>query len=127
VALFLQRIVGRGRTLNLNGTRLDLKGLLIVGRQLENTVNNDSRAHVKLTDLGKVLDVLLLKNDLYALMAATVIEINKAEILTRSYTSDPTAERYLAAGVSLHILMKASDQISLHIKTPHCAKRKKIQ
>ena len=74
----------------------------------------DSRANVQLCDLGKVLYELTLKNDLNALMTASVIEVDKAAILACSYTSHPTAEGHLAIGKGLHIRMKPLDQISFH-------------
>ena len=125
VSLLLQRIVGGGCALNVDGSRLDLKGLLVVGGQHKGTLDYDSRANVQLCDLGKVLNELTLKNDLYALMTATVIKVDEAAILAGSYTSYPTAEGHLAVSKGLHIRMKPFDQISFHM-TPFGAARRLV-
>ena len=81
VALLLQRVVRRGRALDLDGVRLELKGLLGLGREHELASDNKRRADVLAGYLVVVGEARALEHDLKVGVRRAVVELDEAEIL----------------------------------------------
>ena len=81
VALFLQRVVRRGRALHRDLGGLELKGLGRVGREHQLAAGDKGRAHVLADHLIVIGKALPGEHDLQALEGAAVVELQEAEIL----------------------------------------------
>ena len=92
VALFLQRIVRRGRALDRDAVGLELERLLGVRREHELAVHDERRADVLAGDLVVIFELAALEHDLQALEAAAVVELDKAEILHVADRARPAAD-----------------------------------
>ena len=79
VALLLQRVFRRGGALHNDLRRLQLKRLLRFGREDERAGHTQRGPNVLCRDLPVILDIFSRENDLNALEAAAVIQIDKPE------------------------------------------------
>ena len=115
VALFLQRVVRRGRALDRDAVGLELERLLGVRREHELAVHNERRADILAGDLVIIFELAALENDLQTLEAAAVVELDKAEILHVADRARPAADGQALAAEGLRRGINAGDVLSFHI------------
>ena len=115
MALFLQRIVRRGRALDRDAVGLELERLLGVRREHELAVHDERRADVLAGDLVVIFELAALEHDLQALEAAAVVELDKAEILHVADRARPAADGQGLAAEGLRGCVDAGDVLSFHI------------
>ena len=115
VALFLQRIIRRGRALERDAVGLELERLLGVRREHELTVHDERRADVLAGDVVVIVELAALEHDLQALEAAAVVELDKAEILHVADRARPAADGQGLAAEGLRRRVDAGDVLSFHI------------
>ena len=118
VALLLQRVVGRGYALNLDGVRLELKGLLGLGSEHQLAVDNERRADVLAGYLVVVFEVRAFEHYLKVGVRRAVIEFYEAEILHVADGTCPAADRNLAAGKARRVGKNSGDPLTFHAKIP---------
>ncbi len=105
VALGLDGEVRRGGTLHGNCLGLDLKGLLCLGRGLEDALDDQRRTDVDLGDLGKVLH-LACDDHLHRLEISAVREHHKAKRFGGPAVADPSTDFDGLAGICLGVAEK---------------------
>ena len=115
VALFLQRIIRRGRALERDAVGLELERLLGVRCEHELAVHDERRTDVLAGDLVVIFELAALKHDLQALEAAAVVELDKAEILHVADRARPAADGQGLAAEGLRGCIDAGDVLSFHI------------
>ena len=118
VALFLQRIIRRGRALERDAVGLELERLLGVRREHELTVHDERRADVLAGDLVVIVELAALEHDLQALEAAAVVELDKAEILHVADRARPAADGQGLAAEGLRRCVDAGDVLSFSYLPP---------
>ena len=118
VALLLQRVVGRGRALDLDGVRLELEGLLGLRREHELAADYERRADVLAGDLVVVGEARALEHDLQVAVRRAVVERDEAEVLHVAYGAGPAADGYLAAGKAGRVGVNGGNPLAFHGKIP---------
>ena len=91
VALFLQRIIRRGSTLDFNLFNLHFKRLLCIWCQNDSSCRDDGRADVEFCDLRKIFQFIRVYQ-LQCLEAASVIERDKTDLFRVAVGTDPSAD-----------------------------------
>jgi hypothetical protein len=104
VSFLLQRIIGRGRTLDLDLGGLEFEGLLCLGRQSENALDDEGRADVLLGQLLIVIQFIRLNNDLKIFQIASVIQLNKAKGIGCVNGSCPSCDGDLSPCICLGLV-----------------------
>ena len=94
VALLLQGVVRRAGALHGELVRLDLKGLLVAGRQLQHARDPHGRAHVELDRVLEVGQAPLHEHDLQVLKERAVVELDKAKGLAVAHGAHPAVYRH---------------------------------
>ena len=117
VALFLKWVVGGGHALDLDMSRLQLEGLLRVGGEHELAPYDECRADVLVRYLVVIFKLLALENDLKALEAGAVVELNKAEVFHIADGACPAAYGYLFSAEALRVGKYLSDLSAFQSKT----------
>ena len=79
MSLFLKRIVGGRKSFNRYFVRIDFKGLICLRSENELARYFNGRAYIQLRNILVIIELCRFKNYLYALKAASVIKLNKAD------------------------------------------------
>ena len=116
VLLLLKRVFGGGNALDLDGSRLQLKGLLGVGSQHQRAVHNERRADILLGDLGVVFELVGFKDDLQVPRAAAVVQLDEAEGVAGADGACPAADGDRFAVVVFFGEINAFDLCPLHFE-----------
>ena len=116
VLLLLKRVFGGGNALHFYRVRLQLKGLLGVGRQHQRAAHDERRADVLLGDLGVVCELVGLENDLQVFEAAAVVQLDEAEGVAGADGACPAADGDRFAVVVFFGEINAFDLCPLHFE-----------
>ena len=95
VALFLERVVGRRGSLELDLRRFHLKGLLGPRGELDDAGADEGGAYVLLYRFGVVVKLVGLENDLEVREEGAVVEGQKTEAVACPDRSCPARDRDL--------------------------------
>ena len=109
VALLLQGIVRRGRTLDRDLGRLELKRLLGLGREHDLADDDERRADVLGGDLLIVGENVRVHDDLQVAEAGAVVELDEAEGLEVADGLGPAADGHGHAAVALGVSVDRCD------------------
>ena len=90
VALLLKRIIGSGRTLNVNYLRLEFKRLLCFGSEFKCTLDYKRTTNVLLSNNFIVFKLCIFKNNLKIFKIATIVKLDEAEHVGSTNSSCPT-------------------------------------
>ena len=114
VALLLKRVFRRGRALNGNLLRLNFKRLLRFRREQQRTGDTQRSADILGSDLLVIFEFFRRKDNLYALKAAAVIQIDKSERFGVADRSRPATDRDLRIAKGLRRSVEGRDFCSFH-------------
>ena len=123
VALLLKGIVGRGGALDLDGARLELEGLLGLGREHQLAADYERRADVLAGYLVVVRESRALEHDLKVPVRGAVVERDEAEVLHVAYRAGPAADGDLAAGKAGRVGINGGNPLAFHGMIPPGGRR----
>ena len=112
--LFLQRIFRRGRALDLNFLRFELKGLLCLRCQYKSSANDKRRTDILLCNFLVIGKRCVLKYDLQIAESRSVVQLDKAEGIACANGSCPAADGNALARIGLRIGKQFAKLKSFH-------------
>ena len=119
VALFLQRIVRRGRALDLDGDGFELKRLLGVRREHDGASGDERRADILRADLLIIGKLVRVQNNLQVAEAGAVVELDEAEGLHVADGPCPAHDGDFPAAVLFAVRKNGRNSDSFHsVLTP---------
>ena len=107
VALFLQRVVRAGRSLDVHLIGLNLKRLLRLRRRDQCSADDDCGADIEMCDLAEIAHPVV-ENDLKRIEIRAVMNDHESECLRIADRADPAADRDLLVQVLLPVLIDIS-------------------
>ena len=114
MALFLERVIRRGRALDLNRLRVQLTGLLGLRRQQKLTGHTKRRADILPAKLIVICELRLFRHNLQIAQTAPVVELHKAQTLGFAQSAHPAAYPDRLSGKSLGVGIDRRDFRSFH-------------
>ena len=114
VTFFLKRIIVITQSQNFNTRCLNFKRLLRFRREQQRTGDTQRSADILGSDLLVIFEFFRRKDDLYALKAAAVIQIDKSERFGVADRSRPATDRDLRIAKGLRRSVEGRDFCSFH-------------
>ena len=115
VALLLQRVIRRAGSLDGKFVRLDFKGLLHAGGQLQHARDLDGRADAELHRILEARQPSIYQHDLEIFEERAVVQLDKAEGLAVAHGAHPAVYRHNAA-VGRGLPVERADRRLVHSK-----------